>query len=106
MAIPVWAQAIGLVLLLAFLALSVDAYAGPGLAQSPAGLRGAPSLTPQAVPPRAFYEPGASVRVGQKGVGSEGQDRVIQEGDVVLLGATGQLVRLGPGGRADRHPRR
>ena len=94
--IPVWAQIVGAVLLLAFLALGVDAYVGPGLRSRVPALAAAP--TSQAVPSRAFYEPGSSVRVGQKGVGSEGQDRTIQEGDVVLLGATGQLVRIGPGG--------
>ena len=87
-------------LLLAFLALSVDAYVGPGLRG-----RLLPSTgVSQAVPPRAFYEPGSAVSVGQKGVGSEGQDRVIQEGDAVLLGATGVLVRIGPGGRTTEIP--
>lgn len=102
-AVPVWAQVVGLFLLLAFLALSVDAYAGPGLRNRLLAFAGS-QASPQAVPPRVFYEPGASVQVGQKSIGSEGQDRVFQDGDVVLLGATGQLVRLGPGGRAAAIP--
>lgn len=102
--IPVWAQVVGAVLLLAFLALSVEAYAGPGLRSRVMGVLATTPSAPQTVPERVFYEPGASVRIGQKGVGSEGQDRVIQEGDAVLLGATGQLVRVGPGGRASAIP--
>ena len=97
--VPLWAQAVGLLLLLAFLALSVDAYFGPGL-RSRLLVFAAVQPPSQTIPSRVFYDPGASVRVGQKGSGSEGQDRAIQEGDTVLLGATGQLVRLGPGGRA------
>jgi hypothetical protein len=98
--IPAWAQVVGAVLLLAFLALSVDAYFGPGLRSRVLPFIGRTQAPSQAIPTRVFYEPGSAVRVGQESVGSEGQDRVIQEGDVVLLGATGQLVRLGPGGRA------
>ena len=43
--------------------------------------------------------PGSTVQVGQVGIGSRGQDRAFQAGDVVLLGATGQLVRLEESGR-------
>lgn len=95
-AVPTWAQVAGLLLLLTFLALSVDAYVGPGLRARLLSFAAAPQSA--AIPPRAFYEPGSSVRVGQASIGSEGQDRVIQEGDVVFLGETGQVVRLGPGG--------
>ena len=98
-AIPSWAQFVGLLLLLAFVALSVDAYAGPGLRNRMLAFSGSQPSS-QATPSRVFYEPGASVGLGQKSIGSEGQDRAIQEGDAVLLGATGQLVRLGPGGHA------
>jgi hypothetical protein len=49
-----------------------------------------------------LYEPGDSVVVGQKSTGSEGQERALIEGDVVLLGATHQIVRLGPGGRTSQ----
>jgi hypothetical protein len=103
-AIPLWTQVVGFLLLLAFLALSVEAYFGPGLRSRLLGFAPAPQASSKAIPPRAFYETGSSVRVGQRGIGSEGQDRVIQEGDVVLLGATGQLVRLGSAGRADEIP--
>ena len=96
-AIPVWAQGLGTLLLLAFLALSVDAYVGPGLRNRLLAFASAPDLT--SIPPIVFYQAGSTVRVGQTGVGSEGQDRTLQEGDVILLGETGQLVRLGPGGR-------
>ena len=97
--IPAWAQAFGLVLLLAFLALSIDAYAGPGLRHRLLNVATVSQSPAPSIPPRVFYEPGASVQVGQKSVGSEGQDRVFQEGDVVMLGATENLVRLGLGGR-------
>jgi hypothetical protein len=99
-AVPLWGQVVGLALLLVFVALSVEAYFGPGLRNrlSGTGLGSAPAAV--AIPPRVFYEPGASAKVGQKGTGSEGQDRTLQDGDVVLLGATRQLVRLGPGGHA------
>lgn len=103
LAIPIWAQVVGLLLLLAFLVLSVDAYAGPGLRNRLLAFA-ASQPSSQAIPPRVFYEPGPSVQVGQKSIGSEGQDRVFQEGDVVLLGATGQLVRLGSGGRTAEIP--
>jgi len=96
-AIPVWAQGVGALLLLAFLALSVDAYVGPGLRNRLPAF--ASAYDAASIPPIVFYEAGSSVRVGQTGVGSEGQDRTLQEGDVILLGETGQLVRLGPGGR-------
>jgi hypothetical protein len=48
---------------------------------------------------RAFYVPGSTVQVGEFGIGARGQDRAFQAGDIVLLGATGRLVRLEEGGR-------
>ena len=98
-AIPRWGQVIGVLLLVVFVALSVEAYFGPGLRSRLLALGPGSVSEPQIVPPRVFYEPGSTVQLGQKSIGSEGQDRVIQESDTVLLGATGQLVRLGPGGR-------
>jgi hypothetical protein len=98
-AIPIWGHAVGLILLLLFVVLSVEAYFGPGLRARLPNL-GLGSLAPADVPLRIFYEPGASVRVGQKGTGSEGQDRALLEGDTVLLGAARQVVRLAPGGRS------
>lgn len=93
---PLWAQVLGLVLLVGFVGLSVEAYFGPGL-RTRLGL--ASAAQSDAVPSRVFYEPGAAVRAGQKSIGSEGQERTLLEGDAVLLGATGQVVRLGPGSR-------
>jgi hypothetical protein len=99
--VPLWAQILGLVLLIAFVGLSMEAYFGPGL-RTRLGLGS--STQADAVPARVFYEPGAAVRAGQKGSGSEGQERTLLEGDAVLLGATRQLVRLGPGGRTTDIP--
>jgi hypothetical protein len=97
-AIPIWAQLAGLVILLAFVGLSVEAYFGPGLR---ARLFGAGDAgTAATIPARVLYDPGDTARVGQKSTGSEGQERTLLEGDSVLLGATHQIVRLGPGGRA------
>jgi hypothetical protein len=95
--VPFWVQILGLLVLVAFVGLSIDAYFGPGL-RNRLGLGGSGSS--DGVPARVFYEPGASARAGQKSVGSEGQERTLLEGDVVLLGATHQIVRLGPGGRS------
>ena len=97
--VPRWAQIVGVLLLLAFLALSVEAYFGPGLRYRLPTFGAGLSTRSQAVPPRVYYEPGSAVHVGQPGVGSAGQDRVFLEGDSVLLGSTGQVVRLEPGGR-------
>jgi hypothetical protein len=95
--VPLWAQILGLLVLVAFVGLSIDAYFGPGLRNR----LGLGSSGPSAgVPARVFYERGANARAGQKGVGSEGQERTLLEGDAVLLGATHQIVRLGPGGRS------
>src|SRR5262249_9360842 len=95
-AVPLWAQLAGLVLLVALVGLSIDAYFGPGL-RTRLGLgSGAQS---DAIPRRVFYEPGSTARAGQRSTGSEGQERVLLEGDVVLLGATHQLVRLDTAGR-------
>jgi hypothetical protein len=95
-AVPLWAQILGLLVLVAFVALSIDAYFGPGL-RTRLGLGNAGAA--DGVPARVFYEPGPRAQAGQKGIGSEGQERVLLEGDAVLLGATHQIVRLGPAGR-------
>jgi len=97
--VPAWALAISAVLLVLFVALSVEAYAGDGLRNRLLDLVRGGGTPTDWVPPRAYYVPGSSVRVGQKGWGSEGQDRVFLEGDVVLLGDTRQLVQLVAGGR-------
>ena len=97
--VPLWAQAVGMVLLLAFVLLSVEAYAGPGLRNRLLGLGSGATVQSQAAPLRAFYVAGSTAQPGHKVVGSEGQERTLQEGDTVLLGATGRLVRIGPGGR-------
>ena len=94
---PLWAQGVGALLLLAFLALSIDAYAGPGLRNRLLAFTPTPDAV--SIPPLVFYQADSTVRAGQSGIGSEGQDRTLQEGDVILLGEAGQLVRLGPGGR-------
>lgn len=83
-------------LLIAFVGLSMEAYFGPGL-RTRLGLGG--SSEAATVPALVFYQPGAEVRAGQKGIGSEGQERTLLDGDAVLLGATGQVVRLGPGSK-------
>jgi hypothetical protein len=98
--VPRWGQLLGLLLLLAFVGLSVDSYFGPGL-RNRLGLGLGASAAPAAIPTRVYYEPGATARAGQKSTGSEGQERSLLEGDGVLLGATGQLVRLGPDGRSE-----
>jgi len=97
-------QAVGLVLLVAFVALSVEAYFGPGLRTRLLGSVSGDFAHLNGVPPRVFYEPGATARDGQKSVGSEGQERRLLEGDTVLLGETHQLVWLGPGGRTTALP--
>jgi hypothetical protein len=97
--VPIWMQIGAALLTLAFLALSVDAYFGPGLRTRVLAASSVGQSEALVVPPRVLYAPGAFVTVGQKGVGSEGQDRTIQEGDTVLLGGTGQVVRVGAGGR-------
>lgn len=97
--LPLWAQLAGLVILLAFVGLSIEAYFGPGLRTRLLGSGAGDASTATAVPTRVLYEPGDTVKVGQKSTGSEGQERLLIEGDVVLLGVTHQLVRLGPGGR-------
>jgi len=97
-AVPAWAMAVSGVLLALFVALSVEAYAGDGFRSRLMALilGGAPT---DGVPARVYYDHGSSVRIGQKGWGSEGQDRTLSVGDVVLLEGTRQLVQLLPGGR-------
>ena len=98
-AVPPWAAVIGAVLLALFVALSVEAYAGDGLRNRllMSGRGGVAS--PETVPARAYFCRGSGVRLGQPCWGSEGQDRALLEGDVVLLEGTRQLVQLLPGGR-------
>ena len=93
---PLWAQILGLLVLVAFVALSIDAYFGPGLRNR---LDWAAQERTMASRPASLFEPGARAQAGQKGIGSEGQERVLLEGDAVLLGATHQISATRPAGR-------
>jgi hypothetical protein len=99
--VPIWALAAGIVLVLVFAGLVVQTFSGRSVLNRLAALVPASrseQLT-DADRPRALYVSGSTVQVGQVGIGARGQDRVFQAGDIVLLGATGELVRLEDGGR-------
>jgi hypothetical protein len=96
---PLWAQLAGLLILLAFVGLSIEAYFGPGVRTRLLGPVEGDAGSAATIPSRVLYDPGDSVKVGQKSTGSEGQERTLIEGDVVLLGETHQIVRLGSAGR-------
>lgn len=96
--VPTWALAAGIVLVLVFAGLVVQAYTGRSLL---AGLVPGPSSeqVTDTAGLRALYVPGSTVQIGQAGIGARGQDRSFGAGDIVLLGAAGQLVRLEASGR-------
>ena len=99
--VPFWALVAGIVLVLVFAGLVVQTYADRSLVGALAAL--VPGVRSESLADatgvRALYVPGSTVQIGQVGIGSRGQDRPFQAGDVVLLGATGQLVRLEASGR-------
>ena len=99
--VPAWALGLGIVLVLVFVGLATQTYTGrPLLDRVAALLPGSSSgQVTDADRARVFYVPGATVQVGQVGIGSRGQDRAFQVGDVVVLGATSRLVRIESGGR-------
>ena len=99
--VPFWALVAGIVLVLVFAGLVVQTYADRSLVGALAALvPGSPSAhLADADRARVLYLPGSTVQIGQSGIGVRGQDRAFQAGDVVLLGATGQLVRLEEGNR-------
>jgi hypothetical protein len=99
--VPAWALALGVVLVVVFVGLIIQTYTGrPLLDRLAALLPGAGTdQVSEADRSRVFYVPGETVQVGKIGIGSRGQDRAFQVGDVVLLGATRRLVRLESGGR-------
>jgi hypothetical protein len=99
--VPLWAVAAGVVLVLVFGGLVVQTFSGRSLVSRVVGLVPGSHVEQlaDASRTRALYVPGSTVRVGQVGVGARGQDRPFQVGDVVLLGGTGQLVRLEEGDR-------
>jgi hypothetical protein len=99
--LPAWALAAGIVLVLVFAGLVVQTYSGRSLLGRLAMLVPGPSSeqVTDTAGLRALYVPGSTVQIGQAGIGARGQDRAFQAGDTVLLGATGQLVRLEESGR-------
>jgi hypothetical protein len=98
--VPLWALAAALVLCLVFAGLVVQTYAGRSLSDLVAGLLpGSGGGRLAADERQVLYVPGATVELGEVGIGSRGQDRVFQAGDLVLLGAAHKLVRLEEGNR-------
>ena len=99
--VPTWILAVGVMLVLVFIGLVIQTYSGrPLVSRLAAFVPGAGSeQLADADRSRVLYVPGATVQVGQVGIGSRGQDRVFQAGDIVLLGTTRQLVRLEDSGR-------
>jgi hypothetical protein len=94
--VPAWGLAAGLVLVLVFAVLVVQTYSGRSLLNQLATLvPGSRSeLLADADRSRVLYASGSTVQVGEVGIGARGHDRAFQAGDIVLLGATGRLVRL------------
>ena len=94
--LPTWGFLAGIVLVLVFVGLVVQFYLGPSLIGRLVTL--VPGFGPgnlmEADRTRVTYVSGDTVQVGQVSIGKRGQDRPFQPGDVVLLGATGKLVRL------------
>jgi hypothetical protein len=99
--VPVWGLAVGIVLVLAFAGLVVQTYVGRSIRSYVGALLpgGGTEQMENADAVRVWYVAGDTVRAGQVGIGSRGQDRTFQAGDLVLLGAAGRLVRIGEGGR-------
>ena len=99
--VPGWALAAGIVLVLAFAGLVVQTYADRSLRAHLDALLPAARTEQLASPDQttALYVAGSTVQAGQVGIGSRGQDRTFQAGDVVLLGDTGRLVRIEESGR-------
>jgi hypothetical protein len=99
--VPLWALAVGAILVLVFAGLVVQTFAGGSLFGRVAALV-LGSHSEQVADGdrlRVLYVPGPTVQSGQVGIGSRGQDRAFQSGDTVLLGATGRLVRIEDGNR-------
>lgn len=93
--VPVWALAIGMILCLAFAGLVVQTFTGRPLTGMVDRL--GPGSRWEQIPDgqhRAFYTPGSTVKIGDIGIGTRGQDRPFQAGDLVLLGGGRGVVRL------------
>jgi hypothetical protein len=99
--VPLWAVTLGAVVALILGGLVVQTFTGRSLVSRVAALLPGSHSEQLAAGDtmRALYTPGSTVRVGQVAIGARGQDRAFQPDDTVLLGATGQLVRLGGDGR-------
>src|SRR5687768_11285690 len=75
--VPGWALAAGIVLVLVFAGLVVQTYAGGSLLNRLVALVPGPRSEQLAdvAGVRALYVPGSTVKIGQVGIGSRGQDR-------------------------------
>jgi hypothetical protein len=99
--VPVWALGLGAIICLVFVGLVLQTFTGRPLQSLIATIlpgSGSEQLADTSQQ-RAFYVPGSTVQAGQVGLGSRGQDRAFQVGDLVLLGAAHRLVRIDDGNR-------
>jgi hypothetical protein len=99
--VPFWGLALGVVLVLTFAGLVIQTYTDRSIRSYVGALLpgGGTEQLGDADAARVWYVAGDTVRAGQVGIGSRGQDRTFQAGDLVLLGAAGRLVRIEEGGR-------
>jgi hypothetical protein len=99
--VPCWGLTLGIGLVLTFAGLIVQTYTDRSI-RSYVGVLLPGSGTEQlrdADAARVWYTVGDAVRAEQVGIGSRGQDRTFEAGDLVLLGAAGRLVRIEEGSR-------
>ena len=99
--VPIWAVAIGAVLVLLFVGLSANAYFGGNLLGRLRALRSTHEPVAVTGGIRAYYSPAEAASDGMAGIGTRGHTRLFQPGETVLLGGSGRLVRLEPDGATE-----
>jgi len=100
--VPRWALAAASLLVLTFLGFSVEAYFGvdPLARLIHAFHRDEQRLSASSALGALYLPPGVKVAAGAEAMRSDGTSRPLLQGNVILDGASGKLLRLEPDGRA------
>lgn len=97
--VPPWALVLGTLLIVVFVGLSIEAYAGISFLGRARALFPDQERLAAGAALRVFYTAGETAQVGQAVTGSRAQQRTLQSGDTVLLGGSRRLVRVEAGGQ-------
>lgn len=97
--VPRWAYVVGVLLALAFIELSAQAYFGRSTVDRVAALVPRKEMLAAAPPPVYHVARENQARVGRLVIDADGRDRALVVGDLVLVGELGRLVRVERDGR-------